>query len=124
MFEGLQRKNFEKKTVYMMIEIYCHKHHGTKKGLCEECQALYDYTVLKYDKCPFGAGKPVCSKCKVHCYKPQKREQIKEIMRYSGARMLFRHPIHTIVYFYHKWTIKAPDRVPHRKKIEEQYAKE
>ncbi len=115
MFEGLKRKNFEKKTVYKMIAIYCKDHHNTEKGLCVSCQALYDYAVERYDKCPFGEEKPVCSKCKVHCYKRSMREKIKEVMRYAGPRMLFKHPIHTIVYFYHKWTIYAPDKLPAHK---------
>ncbi len=117
MFEGLKRNSFEKKTVYQMIEIYCHNHHNVNSGLCDSCQEIYDYVVLKYDRCPFGENKPVCSKCKVHCYRKDKREKIREIMRYSGSRMLLKHPLNTILYFYHKITIHAPDKVPARQKV-------
>ena len=33
-----------------------------------------------------------CRNCKVHCYKPEMREKIREVMRYSGPRMIFHHP--------------------------------
>ncbi|MEA3450439.1 MAG: nitrous oxide-stimulated promoter family protein [Bacteroidota bacterium] len=111
MFNFLKRKNIEKKTVYQMIEIYCQAHHKTKNVLCDSCQEIYDYAVLKSDKCPFGKNKPVCSKCKVHCYKSDRRDEIRIIMRYSGPRMLFYHPINTIIYFYYKYTRKAPETV-------------
>lgn len=40
--------------------------------------------------------KTFCSNCKVHCYKPDMREKIREVMRFSGPRMLFYHPIMAI----------------------------
>ena len=101
------RRNIEKRTVYSMIELYCHHHHGKRKGLCQSCTDLYEYTVFKYDHCPFGDNKPVCSKCEVHCYNKNRREEIRQIMRYAGPRMLLRHPLKTIFYFLHKITIPA-----------------
>lgn len=38
-------------------------------------------------------NKTFCSNCKVHCYKPEMRQGIKEVMRFSGPRMIFHHPI-------------------------------
>lgn len=32
----------------------------------------------------------------VHCYQPQMREQIRQVMRYSGPWMLFHHPVMAI----------------------------
>ena len=29
----------------------------------------------------------------MHCYKPQMREKIRDVMRFSGPRMIFHHPI-------------------------------
>ena len=29
----------------------------------------------------------------VHCYQPQMREQIRQVMRFSGPRMLLYHPV-------------------------------
>ena len=36
--------------------------------------------------------KTFCANCKVHCYKPEMREQIRQVMRFSGPRMLLYHP--------------------------------
>ncbi|HDO06180.1 MAG TPA: nitrous oxide-stimulated promoter family protein [Bacteroidetes bacterium] len=83
----------EKKTVAEMIRLYCHEHHGTTgKELCADCQALHDYAFLRIKKCVFKEDKPTCKNCTIHCYSQQKKAQIKEIMRYSGPRMMFRSP--------------------------------
>ena len=50
------------------------------------------YANIVSDKCPFMETKTFCSNCKVHCYKPEMREKIREVMRYSGPRMIFHHP--------------------------------
>ena len=34
----------------------------------------------------------------VHCYKPDMREKIREIMRFSGPRMIFHHPMTAITH--------------------------
>ena len=96
MAKNLQSKRErEKRIVSQMIEIYCKKqHHGRGNcGLCTECEALKKYAVERSDKCPFMEEKTFCSNCKVHCYKPEMREKIREVMRFSGPRMLFYHPI-------------------------------
>ena len=87
------KRQHEKKIVGLMIKLYCKKKHGTKKELCLECQALCDYAMLRSDKCPFMETKTFCSNCKVHCYKADMREKIREVMRFSGPRMILYHPI-------------------------------
>ena len=109
------RSEFEKRTVYKMIRMYCKDNHNTKKGLCDDCKILYEYAAKKYDKCPFGNKKPVCSKCQIHCYKKEKREEIRLVMRYAGPRMIFRHPIYAIVYLFNKLTRKAPKSIAKNK---------
>ena len=79
-------------TVAVMIEIYCHRHHS-RTETCEECAELLQYALQRLEKCPFGEGKPTCAKCPVHCYKPAMRQKIRLVMRYSGPRMLLRHPL-------------------------------
>ena len=76
-----------------MIRLYCHDHHGTRAELCAECQSLMDYAGERLAKCPFQENKTVCAQCRVHCYKAEKREQIRVVMRYAGPRMLRRHPL-------------------------------
>lgn len=83
----------EKQTVALMIHIYCkHKHHPQSK-LCDVCQELLDYALLRLDHCKFGENKTVCGDCPVHCYKKELRDKIISVMRYSGPRMLFYHPL-------------------------------
>ena len=84
----------EKLLVSEMIALYCRKQHKTPKGqLCPACQELQDYALARIDKCPFMETKTFCSNCKVHCYKPEMREKIRAVMRFSGPRMLLYHPI-------------------------------
>ena len=93
-----KRLEREQLTVEKMIDIYCRKFHHSQERKCTECEKLWEYSNNRIIKCQFGATKPVCAKCKVHCYKPEMREAIKKVMRYSGPRMLLRHPVLT---FYH-----------------------
>ncbi len=83
----------EKKTVQAMVEIYCRDHHSSEKELCSECRDLLNYAGLRLDKCPFQEKKTTCANCPVHCYQPAMKERIKDVMRYSGPRMMYRHPI-------------------------------
>jgi hypothetical protein len=83
----------EKRTVSAMIDLYCRANHSPTDALCTECKALRDYALARLGRCPFGDKKPTCAKCPVHCYKPDMRAQIREVMRYAGPRMLRRHPL-------------------------------
>lgn len=88
-----QKREKETEVVSLMIALYCRGNHGTKKGqLCPECQALADYASARVANCPHMETKTFCSNCKTHCYKPAMREKIRNVMRYSGPRMLFHHP--------------------------------
>ncbi len=89
----------ERKTAEVMIRIFCRDRHGTGGDLCGDCRDLLDYAMLRLDKCPFGEGKTTCANCPVHCYKPEMRERIREVMRHSGPRMLPWHPILTFFHF-------------------------
>ena len=92
----LTKREREKEIVSEMILIYCKKKHRNGKELCEECVKLDTYARMRSDKCPFMDTKTFCSNCKVHCYKPEMREKIREVMRFSGPRMIFVHPIMAI----------------------------
>lgn len=90
------KREKEKLIVGEMIKLYCKKQHKVKKGLCPECQALKEYAELRSEKCPFMESKTFCSNCKVHCYKKEMREKIRQVMRFSGPRMIFHHPVMAI----------------------------
>lgn len=87
------KREREKAVVSQMIALYCKKQHKGEKELCQECVELLEYARLRSDKCPFMETKTFCSNCKVHCYKPEMREKIRQVMRFSGPRMLFYHPV-------------------------------
>ena len=87
------QKDKDIEIVTMMIEIFCRKKHKSRKRLCEECQQLADYAKARRENCPFGDQKTFCSNCKIHCYKPAMREKISQVMRFSGPRIMFYHPI-------------------------------
>ncbi len=83
----------EKKLIPVMIKKYCRGNHGTKGGnICAECRELTEYALFRLEKCPFKVNKKFCSFCKIHCYKPDMREKIKDVMRWAGPRMIFTHP--------------------------------
>lgn len=84
-----------------MVGIYCRGVHSQPVELCRECALLLEYAEARTRKCPFGEGKPVCRKCTVHCYSPEKRDAIKRVMRYSGPRMLYHNPVLAIRHLLH-----------------------
>ncbi|AEX24340.1 nitrous oxide-stimulated promoter family protein [Vibrio sp. EJY3] len=92
----------EFKTVKAMVEVYCRANHGSKGELCTECRDLLDYAEMRLDRCPYGENKPTCNKCPIHCYKPEPKEQMRLIMRYSGPRMLLKHPVLAIRHLLHE----------------------
>ena len=92
----------EKRTVSVMIGMYCHHHHSAKNGVCPECKELNNYAIKRTSYCHFGEDKPVCVKCPVHCYKPEKREEIKKVMRYVGPRMIYTHPYLAVMHIIDK----------------------
>ena len=89
----MDRLTRERKTIEIMIGIYCSGNHAMKDQLCEECTGLLEYANHKIDKCPYSEIKPTCAKCPVHCYKPDMRDFVREVMRYSGPKMAYKHPI-------------------------------
>ncbi len=91
----------EFKTVKAMVEVYCRAHHGSSE-LCSECCDLLEYAEMRLDRCPYGEDKPTCNKCPIHCYKPEPKEQMRLVMRYSGPRMLLKHPILAIRHLLHE----------------------
>jgi len=92
----------EKTTVQKMIQMNCEKKHGSLNGLCENCESLSSYSIQRLNSCQFGAKKPACSKCPVHCYSKSRREEIKEVMKYAGPWMTYRHPYLTIMHLIDK----------------------
>jgi len=92
------------------IQIYCDgKHHVQKSKvtgsgkvaqyvdplnltLCDDCKKLLLYAASKRIICPYNP-KPACKDCTTHCYAEPNRSKIREVMRYSGMRMILRGSI-------------------------------
>ncbi len=87
------RLDRERRTIAVMIHMYCRDHHGATETLCLECRELLEYAEARLARCPFQEGKTTCAKCPVHCYKPARREQVRAVMRYAGPRMPRQHPV-------------------------------
>lgn len=88
------KKEKEIEVVTLMIQKYCHGVHKTKKGeLCKDCEELLNYVKFRRNLCPWKDNKPFCANCKIHCYQKEMREKIKKVMKYSGPKMIFDHPI-------------------------------
>ena len=87
----------EKKTITLMIDIYCQKKHGNKKGeLCDECKEWLEYAHKRLSFCKFGENKSTCSRCPIHCYKKDMKEKVKEVMKFSGPRLIIYNPLELI----------------------------
>lgn len=91
-------------------EVWCAGHRHSQRGrvdlpgssgalqLCEECAEFVRYAVTKRLKCPLEAEKPSCKHCRIHCYAAEQRARVKQIMAWSGRRMILRGRLD---YLYH-----------------------
>jgi len=94
------------KTLARFIELYCDQNHkdaarqavslrthdvqaiaGRSISLCAGCRNLLTHAFVKRSNCPM-TPKPACKHCPTHCYHPRYRAAIKEVMRFSGRRMV------------------------------------
>ena len=94
------------KTLALFIDVYCrYKHAETERKavdlrthdiasiagktivLCPECTKLLTHAFVKRTHCPMNP-KPMCKHCPNHCYHPSYRAQIREVMKFSGRKML------------------------------------
>ncbi len=95
------------KTLLTFVSIFCkHQHDAEPKTrlslkthdidalagravhLCPQCSRLATHALIKRTNCPM-APKPSCKSCPVHCYHATFREEMKEVMRFSGRKLLF-----------------------------------
>jgi hypothetical protein len=94
------------RTLAFFIRIYCHAKHeqrspvvlkgfdieklaGKPLELCPDCTKLLQHAFVKRSHCPMDP-KPQCKDCPSHCYQEAYRKKIREVMRFSGSRMLLR----------------------------------
>lgn len=89
------------KTLEAIGRIFCNAHHPDadrdEAGLCPACRNTIDATFARTATCP-NHQRSNCEDCAVKCQRGDAQARIKEIMRYSAPRMLFRHPLMTLEY--------------------------
>lgn len=82
--------------IEIMITMYCKKYHTSKDILCDKCKNLLNYANKKVSNCPYIENKPNCKNCPTKCYNKDMQKDIIKVMRYSGPRLIFSHPIMAI----------------------------
>ena len=103
-----KKRQLEMEVMETIIGIYCRGHHHANRcatsesepSLCPDCRRLLTYARSRITACPRMDVKSFCSACPVHCYSREMREKIREVMRWSGPRMLLHHPLMTL---HHMW---------------------
>lgn len=102
-FTREQKKDL--KVLLNFVRFYCAERHDNQaeamlppdlanmfaRGLhlCPKCRELVEYALAKRRKCPLDP-KPSCKHCHIHCYGREYRARIREIMAFSGKRMIMR----------------------------------
>jgi hypothetical protein len=107
----------EKRTVSAMLRIYCAARHGGGDPLCPQCAALQRYSHARLDACPYGADKPTCVACPIHCYKPAEREAMRQVMRVAGPKIAWRHPWLAMVHLWKQRFYRTPKTRRGRPKV-------
>ncbi len=95
------------------VEVYCTgKHRGAERTpvaqpaeldqrtLCPECASFLAYAVTRRLKCPLEAEKPTCKHCRTHCYTKPQLAKVKEIMAYSGRKLMLRGRLDYIWHYF------------------------
>lgn len=88
-------------TLAAFIDVYCRNKHQPADGQkrCAECEALLQYAIMRRARCPYDP-KPACKHCVTHCYKPEYRQRIKEIMKFSGIYFIKRGRLDWLIKYY------------------------
>ncbi len=78
------------RTLTAFVEVFCREKHGGAKGApCAECGDLLGYGTARLNHCPYDP-KPKCKECETHCYKPDYRARMQEVMKFSGMHFVKR----------------------------------
>ena len=104
------------KTLAIFIRIYCEAHHtarepvvlkgfdipeiaGKSLQLCPECTKLLHHAFVKRTHCQRDP-KPSCKHCPTHCYAKNYRQMIRDVMRFSGRRLLLSGRLDYLFYLF------------------------
>ena len=88
------------KTLTRFVGVYCRKKHAAGGSeLCSHCEDLLNYARQRLAKCPLDP-KPACKNCPVHCYQPQYRARMREVMKFSGIHFVKRGRIDWLLRYF------------------------
>jgi len=95
-----QKEKNDIKVLQAFIGTYCRGKHGSAQGeLCPECREFLAYAELRRRKCPLDP-KPACKHCPIHCYSKERRALIREVMSYSGRRLMLRGRLDLVWHYF------------------------
>lgn len=89
------------KVLENFIGVFCEsKHKDREKAdrLCSECLEVLEYSKFRREVCPLDP-KPSCKNCEIHCYEHEKRQKIREIMRFSGMHLIKRGRLDLLLHY-------------------------
>ena len=106
------------KVLAEFVELYCRKKHdaaerihplpgqlqgtpGKSRFLCRHCAELLEHGMAKRAACPLDP-KPTCKSCHIHCYSKEYRQKVREIMAFSGKRMILKGRLDYLWHYYFK----------------------
>ncbi len=76
-----------------------HSLNGMDMVLCPDCRKLLNHGVAKRLQCPYDP-KPMCKKCRTHCYAPGYRERMREVMKFSGLYLVKHGRLDLMVHYF------------------------
>jgi hypothetical protein len=115
--EPSRKEKKEIKVLARFIEIFCRAKHGAAKApftlkapaiedlrkrpvvLCPKCTRLLRYGLAMRLQCPHDP-KPMCKRCPDPCYRAEYREEIREVMRFSGMYLVKRGRIDLLYHYF------------------------
>lgn len=104
------------KVLLQFTAVYCREQHVSDRAavstaetelqnlplrrypVCSACRNFLLYALERRLRCPL-AEKPLCKHCRVHCYKPEYRQKVREIMRFSGQYLIRRGRLDLLWHF-------------------------
>ncbi len=95
------------------VDVYCAaKHLGADRAVvelpadlearkrCSDCASFLKYAVARRLNCPLEAEKPTCKHCRTHCYARHQLAKVREIMAFSGRRLMMRGRLDYIWHYF------------------------
>lgn len=95
-------KRRQLETLERFVAVYCRQKHGpdaqprAAESLCPACEDLLRYAAERLAKCPLEP-KPKCKSCRIHCYRGDYRERIRDVMKFAGMYFVKRGRIDWLI---------------------------